>query len=1247
MKPTIQPAKPGTFLPATILLAFLLFCFTAGAQPVINSFSPASGVAGTTITISGSGFNTTAANNIIYFGPVKTTAVTATSAAITVKVPAGAAYQPISVLNMPTHLSATSAKPFIPLFTTGAGSSITNASFKPVIGITVAAGAQAWAPKALAVGDIDGDGKPDIVMITRSNSLSVFRNISSGGALSISSFAAPVDFILSSSYGAYNLALADFDGDGKLDIAVANMYAAYITVFLNKSSAGSINSSSLAQGVDIITADAGTGISVADFDKDGKPDIVATNTNAGDANSISVLKNTCPAGAISFAAAQRFITGRGCTSVSTGDIDGDGKTDIVTANQVDHSFSILRNTATNGSITASSFANHVDFSSTTQFGPTDININDIDNDGKPDIIIADGGGAFKNKSSAGAINSSSFTAEAAVSLPGNYFAAADINADGKPDIVSGGGATGGNITISQNNTATGIINTSSFGVPAGFNAGLGLFKSAVADFDGDGRPDIAASLAGYSGVNAALGILQNTIGLVTVPDPTGTIQTSAQVLKLHIKDTAVVTAKLYNKDGTLAASQPTFTWVSKTTAIATASKGKIVATGLGTTYVAVSDTLNDTAYISVTVVADSITIPSTPVNISFNPVSLSLKTNSQQAIPAYVITDYKGKTLTVTPTFMPSDATAVTISGGNIKTGAKTGLFQLTASVNNVKLNGGLYVYVYNGNASTKPDTSYTASVHYAPGAFTLYNVEADAVALNITRTIIPAHAAGATYWIWTTGYTAAPDSIKVGNPNIVGLSKNGRLLGKHTGSTDVTAWYNGASCTFKVYVAFDFTGSWKGVDKNKNNYSICFQSILPTVIYIDGQMNYQLDNTFGNGTAKFQAYPDVKLHQTAVSYPDTIWHANALTKIGVCAAITVYTGHQLDPPIFQCYWNGDAKSFLAVSDKTGNVVFNSVSLCADSLEDVLDGDSSRTWITSSEGLYDYKLRDIDEYAVFNKTGNTVIEYYNSDGKGKFAYEDRGTWSVKDNNKIFTIVYDTASTITRTNTTLYVSAYTDSLITIDSIFQSHTNLTTGKTESEVEPGPFYFYVYGPQAALPVALLNFNATLDGKFALLQWQTASEINTGRFNIQRSTDGRNFTTIGQVHAAGNSSKLLSYSYPDPEIFSLNENKIYYRLEEVDLDGRKTYSSIKAITLASGDAVVTIAPNPVTTMLNITAHKDIPGAVLSLTDMNGKTLYTTKQSLQKGQLITLNLGNYAGGLYIVRVISSNVNINVKIIKQ
>ncbi len=105
----------------TVIL-FITFQNLYGQVPTITSFTPTSGPVGTTVTITGTNFNTTAGNNSILFGATAVTATSATANQLTVNVPPGATYSQITVLNTATDLSAFSVHYFLPTFTPSTGS---------------------------------------------------------------------------------------------------------------------------------------------------------------------------------------------------------------------------------------------------------------------------------------------------------------------------------------------------------------------------------------------------------------------------------------------------------------------------------------------------------------------------------------------------------------------------------------------------------------------------------------------------------------------------------------------------------------------------------------------------------------------------------------------------------------------------------------------------------------------------------------------------------------------------------------------------------------------------------------------------------------------------------------------------------------------------------------------------------------------------------------------------------------------
>ena len=245
-------------LPAKkIIILFFIALFYGGfcvAQPIITSFVPASGSAGSSVTITGNNFNAIAANNIVFFGAVKAGITAASATSLTVTVPFGATYQPITVTT--NGLTGYSSKPFIQTF--AGGITIGQGSFEPRFD-----SATDIRPTGIAIADFDGDGKPDIVTAnnystSNAASVSILRNTSSAGAIS---FAPKLD--LPTAAYSYAVACADINGDGKPDLVYSNIVANTISVLKNISTAGNI---SFAAAVDYPAASGVHSISINDID---------------------------------------------------------------------------------------------------------------------------------------------------------------------------------------------------------------------------------------------------------------------------------------------------------------------------------------------------------------------------------------------------------------------------------------------------------------------------------------------------------------------------------------------------------------------------------------------------------------------------------------------------------------------------------------------------------------------------------------------------------------------------------------------------------------------------------------------------------------------------------------------------------------------------------------------------------------------------------------------------------------------
>jgi hypothetical protein len=178
------------------------------------------------------------------------------------------------------------------------------------------------------------------------------------------------------------------------------------------------------------------------------------------------------------------------------------------------------------------------------------------------------------------------------------------------------------------------------------------------------------------------------------------------------------------------------------------------------------------------------------------------------------------------------------------------------------------------------------------------------------------------------------------------------------------------------------------------------------------------------------------------------------------------------------------------------------------------------------------------------------------------------------------------------------------------------------------------------SALPVNLLNFYYVLLNQSVELEWQTATEINSSYFLIQRSADGTNFSSIGKQPAANNSSTLKQYIFTDNN--PLNTN--YYRLKEVDLNGNSTYSNTLLVKLTQAQNL-TILQNPVQNSLQVQLNNgNAQTSSLTIFDLLGRRF---KSLTVPNGLQTINVSSLPSGTYIIQLITSDGEIcNERFIK-
>jgi len=293
-----------------------------------------------------------------------------------------------------------------------------------------------------------------------------------------------------------------------------------------------------------------------------------------------------------------------------------------------------------------------------------------------------------------------------------------------------------------------------------------------------------------------------------------------------------------------------------------------------------------------------------------------------------------------------------------------------------------------------------------------------------------------------------------------------------------------------------------------------------------------------------------------------------------------------------------------------------------------------------SQGIYKFELTVVDDRASWKK--DTIMVTVNPTSANLPPVARAGNDSI---TSLLTVNIDASSSydidgFVSTYSWRQLSGPSSALIACPSCATTNmTNLANGIFKLEVEVTDNLgaktkdtVQIHEMGSLLPAGIMYFKGKYSGADNILQWATANEFNSDRFEIQRSGDGQNFETVGSIAGAGMSKTTKEYSYTDQLV---PEKMNYYRLMQVDKDGSFKFSTVVSLNNSKGKWYVETYPNPVVEELQVNVNaKDRGSLNIRVINQDGQLIKNVAMHKNADELsVRMKLKDIPAGVYFLEL--------------